>query len=77
MPNIRFAMICSDIRYLCPQCYAATGLVMRSTASRHVRGLLFSTFFGGGDASYAAPRACATYYRNFKLTQTAHAPLVG
>lgn len=38
------------------QVFAQTGLTFRSTLSLRVDGLFFSTFFGGGDASWATPR---------------------
>jgi hypothetical protein len=36
--------------------YEATGLVFRTTADLKIDGLYFSTFFGGGDRSWATPR---------------------
>jgi hypothetical protein len=36
--------------------FAATGLVFRTTAKLRVDGVFFSSFFGGGDPSWASPR---------------------
>lgn len=38
------------------QVFAATGLVFRTTAQLRIDGVFFSTFFGGGDPSWASPR---------------------
>jgi hypothetical protein len=38
------------------QVFAATGLVFRTTRALRIDGVFFSTFFGGGDPSWASPR---------------------
>ncbi|XP_005105760.1 uncharacterized protein LOC101856205 [Aplysia californica] len=55
------------------QCYTANHLVMRNNHNIHLRGMMFSTFFGGGDPSWAAPNDCSTYYKNFKISVPDHA----
>lgn len=43
-------------------------LTYRSTASLRIEGLFFSTFFGGGDASWATPRGQFTDFADFQLS---------
>src|SRR3954471_6026417 len=38
------------------QVFAATGLVFRTTPALRIDGVFFSSFFGGGDPSWASPR---------------------
>jgi hypothetical protein len=38
------------------QVFSATGLVFRTTPALRIDGVFFSTFFGGGDPSWASPR---------------------
>jgi hypothetical protein len=38
------------------QVFAATGLVFRTTRALRIDGVFFSSFFGGGDPSWASPR---------------------
>ena len=47
--------------------FQQTGLTFRSTAKLQVEGLFFSTFFGGGDASWATPRDQYADFADFKL----------
>ncbi|KAK6999290.1 hypothetical protein BgiMline_008926 [Biomphalaria glabrata] len=49
-------------------CKEATRLNFRNHADYFLRGLFFSTFFGGSSSNYAAPNDCHTYFRNFELT---------
>jgi len=58
-------------------CYTAENILMRNVDTHHLRGLMFSTFFGGSSISYAAPNDCSTYFKNFKISATTHSPLVG
>ena len=43
-------------------------LVFRTVDTLHVDGLFFSTFFGGGDASWATPRDVYIDFSDFSLT---------
>jgi hypothetical protein len=53
----------------------ATGLLFRTTAALRIDGLFFSTFFGGGDESWASP---VDQYADFAdLTLSAAAPAGG
>ena len=45
----------------------ARGLVLRSTADSAVDGLLFSTFFGGSDQSWASPKDQTAEFKDFSL----------
>ncbi|KAH3772986.1 uncharacterized protein LOC127844203 [Dreissena polymorpha] len=58
-----------------------TDVHMRANTNFGIDGLFFSTFFGGGDSTYACPHDTYTYFRNFKIfTDTAtpsHSELVG
>ncbi|CAL1531327.1 unnamed protein product [Lymnaea stagnalis] len=49
-------------------CHEAQHLNMRNDANFFLRGLFFSTFFGGSSTNFAAPNDCHTYFRNFSLT---------
>lgn len=53
--------------------YNATNLVFRKDNSIKINGIFFSTFFGGGDSSWATPIATYTLYRNFRLYDNEHA----
>lgn len=44
-----------------------TGLTFRTTSSLRIEGLFFSTFFGGGDASWATPRDQYADFAGFEL----------
>lgn len=44
------------------------GLTFRTTATLQIEGLFFSTFFGGGDASWATPRNQYADFAGFELT---------
>jgi hypothetical protein len=48
----------------------ATGLTMRSDPGLQVDGLFFSTFFGGGDASWASPRDQYTDFAGFTISDS-------
>lgn len=43
-------------------------LRLRNSSKVKIDGMFFSTFFGGGDSSWATPVKTYTYYRNFKMT---------
>jgi hypothetical protein len=45
----------------------ATGLFFRSTNSLHVDGVIFQTFFGGGDTSWATPVTTYADFANFSV----------
>lgn len=45
-----------------------TDVVMRHNTDFDIDGLLFSTFYGGGDSSWACPRDTYTYFRNFRMS---------
>lgn len=44
-----------------------TDIRMRNNADFGIDGLFFSTFYGGGDSSWACPQNTSTYFRNFRL----------
>ncbi|KAI8784512.1 hypothetical protein BgiMline_008927 [Biomphalaria glabrata] len=49
-------------------CKEATRLNFRNHADYFLRGMMFSTFFGGSSSThFAAPNDCHTYFRNFAL----------
>ncbi|XP_060555320.1 uncharacterized protein LOC132716141 [Ruditapes philippinarum] len=58
-----------------------TDVIMRDNTHFDIDGIFFSTFYGGGDSSWACPRDTYTYFRNFRLstdTKTpSHSQLVG
>ena len=58
-----------------------TDIIMRDNTHFDIDGIFFSTFYGGGDSSWACPADTHTYYRNFRLstdTKTpSHSQLVG
>lgn len=45
-----------------------TDVIMRDNTNFDIDGLFFSTFYGGGDSSWACPQNTATFYRNFRLS---------
>ena len=45
-----------------------SGLTFRSVESLQIEGLFFSTFFGGGDASWATPRDVYVDFAEFSVT---------
>ena len=47
--------------------FEQTGLTFRTTPSLRIEGLFFSTFFGGGDASWATPRDQYADFAGFEL----------
>ncbi len=52
-------------------------LNIRAKASVDIDGLLFSTFFGGSDSSWAPIRDCYSYFKNFALsTDSGHPTLI-
>lgn len=59
------------------QCYEALNLNMRNTSKHHIRGFLFSTFFGGSQPDDAAPNDCHTYFKNFRLKIPSSGPVIG
>lgn len=50
------------------QVHSSTGLTYRSTPSLKIDGLFFSTFFGGGDESWATPRDQAARFGGFVIS---------
>jgi hypothetical protein len=54
--------------------FEQTGLTFRSTGSLQVEGLFFSTFFGGGDASWATPRDQYADFAGFQLADRKISP---
>ena len=48
--------------------YAGTGLDFRQTDEVRIEGVFFSTFFGGGDPSWASPRAQQVQFAGFGFT---------
>jgi hypothetical protein len=53
--------------------YSATGLLFRTTRELGIEGLFFSTFFGGGDASWASPVDQYADFAAFTVSDTAPA----
>ncbi|XP_052811478.1 uncharacterized protein LOC128239073 [Mya arenaria] len=51
-----------------------TDIIMRDNTGFDIDGLFFSTFFGGGDSSWASPHDTYTYFRNFKITTDTMTP---
>jgi hypothetical protein len=47
--------------------FEQTGLTFRTTPSLRIEGLFFSTFFGGGDASWATPRDQYADFASFEI----------
>ena len=47
-----------------------TGLTFRSDPELRIDGLFFSTFFGGGDASWATPREQYADFADFTISRT-------
>ncbi|XP_012942083.1 uncharacterized protein LOC101855968 [Aplysia californica] len=68
-----WVQICVKAEGHSQQCYKANNLRMRNTNSHHLRGMFFSTFFGGSSHDYAAPNDCYTYFKNFQISTPAHA----
>lgn len=48
--------------------HSESGLVFRDTKSLTIDGLLFSTFFGGNNASFATPVSTNIQFRNFVMS---------
>lgn len=44
-----------------------SGLTFRTTTDLQIEGILFSTFFGGGDPSWATPKSVYTEFANFSV----------
>jgi hypothetical protein len=59
------------------QVYSKTGLVFRSVGGLKIDGLFFSTFFGGGDASWATPRDQSAQFAAFAVSPSYIGPLKG
>lgn len=57
------------------QVLAAKGLTLRSTESVRVGGVFFSTFFGGGDRSFAPPRDQTVDFAGVAVSPTYIGPL--
>jgi len=53
--------------------FAAHDLLFRTTDGLHVDGIFFSTFFGGGDPSWASPRDQYADFADFSVTPAAGA----
>lgn len=47
--------------------FNANALTFRTTNSLKIEGILFSTFFGGGDPSWATPKPVYTEFANFSV----------
>jgi hypothetical protein len=58
---------CNQISGQSQQCYTASNLRMRNSADHHLRGLFFSTFFGGSQPDDAAPNDCRTHYKELRI----------
>lgn len=56
--------------------FEINNLNLRNHANLLVDGILFSTFFGGGDSSWATPHSVYSYFRNFVLSMDAHTPVI-
>jgi hypothetical protein len=50
--------------------FTVGGLTMRSDPGLRIDGLFFSTFFGGGDASWASPRDQYTDFADFTISDS-------
>nr|KAG5691862.1 hypothetical protein BaRGS_033466 [Batillaria attramentaria] len=48
--------------------YRINNIALRSKSSVHINGLIFSTFFGGHDDTWASPHSTYTYFKNFVLS---------
>lgn len=48
--------------------HSETGLIFRDTKDLTIDGLLFSTFFGGNNASFATPASTNIQFRNFVMS---------
>lgn len=48
--------------------FTASNLMFRTVDELKIEGLFFSTFFGGGDVSFASAVDTYTYYANFKVS---------
>lgn len=68
------------------QVFKQTRVVFRTTASLHIDGVFFSSFFGGGDASWASPTNQYADFADFSVgsrllsppaTSSKRTPLVG
>lgn len=70
-----YIKLCVNVHGGSEQCYTAANLRMRNSSSHFLRGVIFSTFFGGSSSDYAAPNDCYTYYKNFKLSKVDYAPM--
>ena len=53
--------------------FEATGLVLRRDPSVQIEGLMFSTFFGGRDPSWASPKDQEALFADFALHLPARA----
>src|SRR4051812_23007748 len=53
------------------QVFAAGGLVFRTTAALRIDGVFFSSFFGGGDPSWASPRDQFADFARISVTPVA------
>ncbi|BFZ07431.1 hypothetical protein BsWGS_10470 [Bradybaena similaris] len=58
---------CNHVSGGSQQCYTASNLNMRNSGDHHLRGLFFSTFFGGSQPDDAAPNDCRTYYKELRI----------
>jgi hypothetical protein len=57
------------------QVYSNTGLVFRSVSGLKIDGVFFSSFFGGGDASWATPRDQSAQFAAFAVSPSYIGPL--
>jgi len=59
------------------EAYRATGLAFRTTSDLKIDGVFFSTFFGGGDPTWASPRNQYVDFAGFAVSDHAIGPLPG
>ncbi|XP_012942073.1 uncharacterized protein LOC101853960 [Aplysia californica] len=60
--------VCVQVEGESQQCYSANNLIIRETDRDSLRGLFFSTFFGGSEPTYAAPNDSCTFFKNFQIS---------
>ncbi|KAK6177044.1 hypothetical protein SNE40_015230 [Patella caerulea] len=57
--------------------YNGQNLIWRISDSISIRGLFFSTFFGGASPMWASRMDCYSYFKDFVISMGAEVPLVG
>lgn len=58
------------------QVHEIQNIALRNQASLQINGMLFSTFFGGSDSSWATPHSVYSYFKNFVLSTDARQPVI-